>query len=104
MKIVPVLPALSDHLDRTAKAAEEIVQAAVVPFCSVYHGNLKYIELAHSMAIGEDIGRTVQFVACALPYKKLYEKEKGNADHGHLSEEYMDKFVACMTSVMKKGA
>lgn len=62
-----VLRALSYDLDGIAKAAKEILQATVAPFCPVYHGHFKGVELEHTTHIGEDIDGTVHFVACDLP-------------------------------------
>lgn len=67
VEIESVLPALSDHLDATAEASMELLHAATVPFSSVYHGRFKDIDMAHFVAIGEEVDCTVEFDACNLP-------------------------------------
>lgn len=43
----PLLPALSNHLDCTSEATEDIHQAAKVPASSSKHEHLKDIALEH---------------------------------------------------------
>lgn len=97
-------PALSEHMDDTPDAGKDIFQTSMAPFCSVYYGHLKYIELEQSMSIGEEGDGLVQLVACNRPYHVRYEKGKGKEDHDGLREYDMGAFMVCMTSFIKKGA
>lgn len=55
----PRLAALSDHLDDTAEAGKDMFQASMTPICSVFHDRFTDIQLAHSMATGEEVANSM---------------------------------------------
>lgn len=69
-------PALSDHLDGSSKAAQDMLQVAVEPFFLVFHGHCKDIELKHLNASEEEVDGTLLVVGCDPQYNIDNEKER----------------------------